>query len=278
MVTAFGYGLRHGIDWDHLAAITDLTSSQDDSRRSMVLAGLYAGGHAVVVFVLGVLAIAAGDRLPAGVDEAMGRMVGATLVVLGAWVFWSLARHGRDFRLRSRWMLVFAGLRRLRRRDKVTVEHEHDHGADHHPGTVPAAAVAEGGSRVQMVQATHAHAHRHLGTLPADPFGTYGKGTAFAVGALHGVGAETPTQVLLFVAAAGVAGTGGGLLMLGAFIAGMLTTNTAIAVASTFGFLQAGRNWALYVGLGVVIGAVSLVLGTLFLLGREDMLPTFFGG
>ena len=41
----------------------------------------------------------------------MGRIVGVTLIVLGVYVFESLIRHGREFRMRSRWMLVFAGVR-----------------------------------------------------------------------------------------------------------------------------------------------------------------------
>src|SRR6266508_3248268 len=43
------------------------------------------------------------------------RIVGVTLLLLGVYVFASLIRHGRDFRLRSRWMLVFAGARRAAR-------------------------------------------------------------------------------------------------------------------------------------------------------------------
>ena len=52
----------------------------------------------------------------------MGRVVGLTLVALGVWVLYSVyryARGGESFRLRSRWMLVFDGIRygwrRLRR-------------------------------------------------------------------------------------------------------------------------------------------------------------------
>ena len=277
LATAFGFGLRHGIDWDHLAAITDITSSQEDSRRSVFLASLYAVGHAAVVFALGVVAIAAGARLPEGMDAAMGRVVGATLLVLGVYVFWALAREGRDFRLRSRWMLVFEGAGRLTRRlRRVVIEHEHEHDdhGHHHDEHARAVTTAQQPSPVRVA---HAHVHRHEGTVPDDPFGTYGWRTALGVGALHGVGAETPTQVLLFVAAAGVAGAGGGVLMLLAFVAGLLVTNTAITLLSTFGFLQAGRNWGAYVTVAVLTGAASLVLGVLFLLGRDTALPAFFG-
>jgi high-affinity nickel-transport protein len=279
LATAFGFGLRHGIDWDHLAAIADLTSAQSDRRRSMLLATLYAAGHAVVVFVLGVAAIVAGDRLPDNVDAVMGRVVGVTLVVLGLYVLWSLARHGRDFRMRSRWVLLLSGLRRLGRwasRRPVVVEHDHAHDDSHH-GHGHDAAVAAASGAVVTKQA-HRHAHRHIGSLPPDPFDGYGRRTAFGIGALHGIGAETPTQVVLFVTAAGVAGAAGGVAMLVAFLVGLVATNTAIAVASTFGFLHAERHWGLYVGVAVFTGAASLVVGLLFTFGRDSVLPPFFGG
>src|SRR5918996_1138617 len=111
-LSAFAFGFRHGIDWDHIAAITDITSSQEDRRESLLFGTLYVLGHALVVLVLGILAIVAGDRLPQGLDEFMGRLVGVTLLVLGVYVIISLVRHGREFRLRSRWMLIFAGVRK----------------------------------------------------------------------------------------------------------------------------------------------------------------------
>ena len=111
IATTLGFGLRHGIDWDHIAAITDITSSQDLSRTSMIFATLYALGHGAVVFCLGVVAILLGDLLPDSVDGFMGRIVGVTLIILGVYVVYSLVKHGRDFRMRSRWMLIFSGVR-----------------------------------------------------------------------------------------------------------------------------------------------------------------------
>lgn len=138
LLTSLGLGLRHGIDWDHIAAIADLSATADTRRRGFVLSFLYAAGHGVVVMVLGTLAILFGASLPDGVDVWMGRVVGVTLIALGAWVLIELIRKGRDFRLRSRWILViggtFAGLRRVREataRRKLTIEHEHDHPHDH---------------------------------------------------------------------------------------------------------------------------------------------------
>jgi hypothetical protein len=288
VITAFGFGFRHGIDWDHIAALTDITGSQDDSRRSMVLATMYALGHALVVFALGVAAIVAAERLPSSVDGVMERVVGATLVALGVYVIVSLIRNGRDFRMRSRWMLVFSGVRRaarwtrrrVRSSDVVIITHDHAHdAAEPHPDRHARMSVgATANSATTAVAIEHRHGHRHIGTVPDDPFMNYGKPTAFGVGMIHGVGAETPTQVLLFLAAAGAGGTTEGLVLLCCFLVGLLSSNSLIAAAGTFGFLGAARNWPLYVAISLVTAVFSLVTGTIFLSGSATVLPAFFGG
>ena len=107
VLTAFGFGFRHGIDWDHIAALTDITSAQETPRRSMRFATLYAAGHGLVVFALGATAIVFAAQLPSSVDAVMERVVGATLIALGLYVGVALARQRQDFRMRSRWMLIF---------------------------------------------------------------------------------------------------------------------------------------------------------------------------
>ncbi|MFN2555258.1 MAG: hypothetical protein ABR592_00020 [Nitriliruptorales bacterium] len=314
VVTTFAFGLRHGIDWDHIAAITDIAGSQDDGRRALGYSTLYALGHAAVVFVIGLVAIAFGDRLPVGVDAVMERFVGATLLLLGAYVIFALIHYGRDFRMRSRWMLLLAGARRSYRRVRerrpspIEVVHDHEHPSDephldrhmtgptsglvspHPPGLRPSPAQAEtaprseveavaSGGAIAPVAApvrTHRHSHRHVGTLPDDPFANYGRSTSFGVGMIHGVGAETPTQVLIFLTAAGVGGVGGGVLLLVVFLVGLLVSNTAVAVMSSFGFLNASRSFPVYAAISVITALFSLALGALFLAGQGDVLPAFF--
>ncbi|MDQ1424850.1 MAG: hypothetical protein QOD72_2348 [Acidimicrobiaceae bacterium] len=291
LLTALGFGFRHGIDWDHIAALTDITSAQADSRRSMLLATLYALGHALVVFGLGLAAILLAAELPSGIDAVMERFVGATLVLLGIYVFVSLVRHGRDFRMRSRWMLLFAagrrGLRWARERngrtEVVEIVHDHDHPASQTHDDVLVTAHAHGGAPAAVATTgagspAHRHPHRHLASVPADPFLDYGRATAFGVGMIHGVGAETPTQILIFVAAAGASGKGTGVLLLGCFLVGLLSSNTLVALAGTVGFLGASRRFRLYVGVSVITAVFSLVIGALFLLGRQTLLPAIFGG
>jgi high-affinity nickel permease len=74
LVSGLGFGFRHGIDWDHIAAITDVTSSQPNRRAALWLGTLYAFGHASVVFALGMAAIIFGERLPPGIDDVMTRV------------------------------------------------------------------------------------------------------------------------------------------------------------------------------------------------------------
>jgi high-affinity nickel-transport protein len=290
-LTAIGLGFRHGIDWDHIAALTDITGSQDSGRRSMVLATMYALGHALVVFVLGVVAIALSAQIPHWLDDAMSRVVGVTLVVLGTYLLVSLVRHGRDFRMRSRWMLVFAGARRIARwvgsrRHPTTglfvVTHEHDHPHDElhdHAHTHAHDSIGVGANVVVPATTTtqHRHMHHHIGALPEDPFPTYGRPTAFAVGALHGVGAETPTQILLFLAAARAGGTAIGVALLLCFIVGLVASNSVVALATLFGFRGASRNFPIYATISVVAAVFSLVVGTLFLVGEAPLLPALSG-
>ena len=285
LVASFWFGFRHGIDWDHIAAITDITSSQEERRRAIVFGTLYVVGHAVVVFGLGVIAILIGQELPESVDAAMGRVVGVTLIVLGVYVFASLIRHGREFRMRSRWMLVFAGIRRawwsLRGlRPVIGGAHDHEREPVHvHAGAGTEDVVAE----ERLAEWHHGHHgrpghHHHKHPEPDDAFVNYQRGTAFLVGMLHGIGAETPTQILIFTAAAGAGGKAAGIWVLAAFLVGLMSSNSIITVGSAAGFLRASKNFALYATVAVITGVFSLVIGVLFVLGNDTLLPALFAG
>ena len=277
-------GFRHGFDWDHIAAITDITSTTTAShadvdvpagapiaatghgqhttahehshreasaghvlaesrfaheqRHAIGLATLYALGHASMVVLLGVAAIAFAAILPEWVDPILQRVVGVTLVLLGAWVLYSIVQvvRGRgDFRVRSRWMLVFD--------------------------------VARNGWG--MLQArVHGHEHR-----PTPHSTQYGPRTAYAVGVIHGIGAETGSQALLLAGVAGATGTGAGIVILMMFTIGLLLSNTLVAFVSATGFIGAQRMRQIYVALGVIVGIASLYIGIAFLAGVGASLP-----
>ncbi len=295
LVTGLVLGIRHGIDWDHIAAITDITSTaaaagaaeaghqeqhrlitgdhhdhggrdevrahdtgpgaatlapqmlSTQTRRALLssdqvqairLGTLYALGHGAVVIALGVAALAFGALLPDWLDPIMGRVVGLTLVGLGAWVLYSVyryARAGDSFRLRSRWMLVFDGAR---------------YGWRHFQARI--------------------HGHEHVEPLEMSSYGTR---TAFGVGMIHGIGAETGTQVLLIAAVGGAASAGLGVPMLLAFVLGLLISNFAIVLMSSVGFVASQTRERFYVAVGAVAGVFSLVIGAVFLFGLDGVLP-----
>lgn len=234
-------GLRHGIDWDHIAAITDITGTTAYKRESFILGFLYALGHATIIIFLGLLAVAIGVRLPTWVDDFMQPVVGITLIILGLWLFYSILRHGKKFRAQSRWMLLFKLINNIT--DTIHKQFAHKH-------KVP---------------------HLHLPE-------SYGKRTAYTVGMIHGIGAETPTQILLFAAAAGVGGTIPGIILLFAFVLGLIFSNTLIVLASTTGFVQAQKNSWINIVLGLITAIFSLTVGIMFFLHRASYLPAIFGG
>jgi high-affinity nickel-transport protein len=294
LFTGFLLGLRHGIDWDHIAAISDITSTtagtvaaeaahqqqhqvavghehahggQAESqvhgpaaeeaelvspptgtvwafeRQPIFLGTLYALGHAFVVAVLGLAVLLLGARLPDWIDPIMSRVVGATLVFLGVYVLVSLyqyARHGGDFRLRSRWLLVFDGFRGSWRRIQARI-----------------------------------HGHTHVDPVEAS---SYGPRTAFGVGMIHGIGAETASQVLLIAAVGGAASAGLGVPMLFAFIIGLVISNTAIVVLTATGFLASQYRTRIYLAVGLLTAIFSLWVGLVFLFGADALLPTLSRG
>ncbi len=279
LLTSLALGLRHGIDWDHVAAIADLTGTTDDRRRGFRLSLYYALGHAVVVFALGTLLILAGATIPQSLDVWMGRVVGATLVGLGMAVLWDLRQNGDSVRLRSRWMFVlegtFAGLRRVRQhrdRRRISIEHSHDHEHDddidhteapahdhaHDGASVPQEVLP--GPRRSRWRRHHRHPHDHHLDLPRDRPVTAG-GAATGIGMLHGVGIESPTQIAIFVTTTSVVSTAASFALLSAWVVGLVVANAGLAIVAGAGLLRPDGNRRLFQALAVLIATMSIALG-----------------
>ena len=242
LASAAMLGFRHGLDYDHIAAITDITSVQSKAREAMRYGLLYVSGHAATVAVLGTVVIAFRVTLPAASDRWAERLVGITLLVLGLYVLGTFFRESTHthFQPKTRITLLINGLLwvywRLGR--------------------------IFGGTRVEAPQVFK---------------DGYGNRSTFLVGVIHGLGAETPTQILLFLMAANLGGTAAGLLGLLMFIGGLLLMNTLMC-ASAAGLFSASvsRPYALRT-LTLITSAYSIVVGTIFLLGVSDKLPSLTG-
>ena len=239
--SSFLLGLRHGIDWDHIAAITDITGTVDDKKKSFFLGSLYVLGHAIVIISLGLAAVLVGVNLPNWVNNVMEPVVGITLIILGLWLISSIILHGKNYKMKSRWMMIFEIINKLYNIIYNKISHKH-----HHP---------------------------HIKSTD-----TYGAKTAFSVGLIHGIGAETPTQVLLFVSVAGVGGSLIGSLLVLAFVLGLFLSNTAIVLVSVTSFSGVHDHPYIRLILGFTSAVFSLIVGTLFLFHKTNFLPAFLGG
>jgi high-affinity nickel permease len=236
--TSWLLGFRHGIDWDHIAAITDIVSGQRRPWRAVQYGSMYALGHSTIILAFGLAAIVLGLSLPPWTDTIMEHVVGFTLLLLGIWVLGTVVREGKAFRLRSRWMLLIEAIKQ---------------------------------SLSWLCRSEHQHPVPHEST-------SYGRRSCFALGLLHGAGAETPTQVLLFATAAGVGGAGTGSLVLLLFVLGLLICNSLLSLLASLGFRSARHHVLFSLSLGVITGVFSSIVGVFFLLGHSALLPAMLGG
>src|SRR5580658_11305892 len=102
LASAAVLGFRHGLDYDHIAAITDISSVQAKARDAMRYGLLYVGGHATTVAVLGAAAVAFRISLPAASDRWAERLVGITLLTLGIYVLGTFFREAPHSHARPR--------------------------------------------------------------------------------------------------------------------------------------------------------------------------------
>lgn len=250
--TAITLGLRHGLDFDHLMAIADLVCStrtsslvsdssllQSEKIASYRLAVFYCLGHAAVVSVFGLAALSFRSMLPVWVDDVMERIVGLTLIGLGAWMLASSFRgnHGQQTMPRSRGSYVLTAI---------------------------SAILSKAGAGISS---KHIHKSANDSAILSD------WKCALSIGAIHGIGAETGTQVILLSALPGSVCFSSGLLMLACFILGMLISTIGLAFLFSEGcyFVVMKRRSQIIVSIAVSL--ISIITGCLFLFGRSDLLP-----
>jgi len=123
LLSAAILGFRHGFDYDHIAAISDITSVQTSRWRGMRLGLLYALGHAAMVAALGSAVIIFQLSLPHGIDRIAERLVGLTLLILGVYVLGSLFNGNPAPRSRFH---VMAGALRWAHWKVKSYWHDHD--------------------------------------------------------------------------------------------------------------------------------------------------------
>jgi high-affinity nickel permease len=234
LLSAAILGFRHGFDYDHIAAISDITSVQTTRWRGMRLGLLYALGHAAMVAALGSAVIVFQLSLPHGVDRIAERLVGLTLLILGVYVLGSLFKGNPV--PRSRFHVMAGALRWIHWKMK---SYWHDHDV----------------------------------LRPVEKNWNYSSKSVLMIGVVHGLGAETPSQLMIFLLAANLGGIGKGFLGLAMFIAGLLVMNT-IMTASAVGLFGFSSQLPRFQFVVTALTAIySLAVGAFFLFGSSGLLP-----
>jgi ABC-type nickel/cobalt efflux system permease component RcnA len=142
-------GLRHASDPDHLAAVTTLIASEDDSdkvRKAGFMGLLWGAGHGTTLVLIGLPLVLFNRYLPGAVQQAAETLIGAIIILLAG-------------RLLLRW-----------RRGLFHV-HSHTHGGEPHRHVH---------SHARQEAHEHAHARR-------TPLGAYGVGLVHGVGGSGGL-------------------------------------------------------------------------------------------
>jgi high-affinity nickel permease len=208
-------GLQHGIDWDHVAAISDVTSVQPSSAEATRCGLMYAAGHAATVGVLGIAVMALRHTLPAALSVWMQRIVGLTLVLLGAYVIGVLFSGGGPV---SRGQVILAIFNRF-----------------------------------------------HVVHRNAEVDSAYGRRSSLGLGVLHGIGAETPTQLSMLVIATNLGGLSNGVLALVVFAAAMFASNMALTAAATSAFAISKLRPSVFRWVGAATAGYSLWIGAVLM-------------
>ncbi len=242
LLNAIALGFRHGLDLDHIAAIMDITSAGNNDNslkiKPLVFASMYALGHAFIVASLGLGALYFTLILPQWIDPIMERVVGFSLIALGLIILFSLIQNLRNketFKLQSRWMLI-----------------------------------------LEFWGKIHNWLYFKLFKIKSEKpanITKYGLQVSFFIGILHGLGAETGSQILLITSMGGIKENNLAIIMLVAFVTGLLVSNTLIAIISKTAFASSKKLNYIYVILGILTFCFNIVIGLHFILGKASNLP-----
>jgi len=90
---AFGLGLAHALDADHIAAVCGLAGAKPGRRTGLSFCARWAAGHGMTILALGSAAVFLGPALPESLSKTAENLVGPVLIAIGLWVVVDLKRR-----------------------------------------------------------------------------------------------------------------------------------------------------------------------------------------
>ena len=205
-------GIRHGFDADHVAAVADMVGAETEKKKQLTYGFCYAVGHGGIVFLIGLATIFLGLNLPESFSYVMEIFVAITLLLLGAYIFFSMLKSKKDYQFKGLMSLVKNQLSKRFKKEQSPV--------------------------------------------------LFGLAAALIVGVIHGIGVESPTQILILSNVAGVGDMLAAISQLSLFVFGILIATVCITLAVSFGFMKAQVRRRIYLFIGSLTGVYSIGLGT----------------
>jgi nickel/cobalt exporter len=266
LVAAFGLGAVHALSPGHGKALVAayLVGSRGTLKHALVLGLTVMLTHTISVFALGVGVLFFQQYFsPERMVPVLATLSGASLVAIGAWLFWkrlnALAhaeRRGHSHSHEAAIPLAHAHPHHDSH-DHAHHDHVHEHAHGHVHSRAPAAVMPVTALMVETGEHEHNHGgHRHH-ELPlhshhehgnpailthshggaththAIPEGKVGLAGLIALGASGGL-VPCPSALILLLGAIALQHTGVGLVLLGAFSAGLAVVLMAIGAAVVY--------------------------------------------
>ena len=108
MTAAFGLGLFHALDTDHVVAVSGLAGARFKPKKIWVLCCHWALGHGLILLMVGTGVLLLGIAVPYQLSQFAEKLVGFILVGIGLWAIWDILKsrsqriRPQDF-LKERW-------------------------------------------------------------------------------------------------------------------------------------------------------------------------------
>jgi nickel/cobalt exporter len=90
LTLAFGLGMLHALDADHVMAVSGLASTRPGLRTSLQFCAKWAIGHGLSLTAIGAAVFLFGMAIPSELSAVAESLVGIVLIGIGAWIVWNL--------------------------------------------------------------------------------------------------------------------------------------------------------------------------------------------